>query len=142
MDREQLHQLVHRDPIAAWPDIVTLIDAGQSGLDSRELLEDLIYSDRLPDLIDQIEEQARRSKRFRLALLDSGPALGGRGGPEIERIFKLIDEAEAELATVVEFEYETEIRSPHALVHRARAILSGKQLIFKRRRHPNDRGGR
>ena len=92
-----------------------------------------MYSEELPELIDRIEEQARRSKRFRFALLSCGDELGGRGGPEMERIFKLMQDAEAELATVVEFEDERELRSLHSLGRTLRAMVGRKILIYKRK---------
>lgn len=134
MDAEQLHRLVHRDPLAAWPHVVALIETGHHADEQLRLLEDLVYSDQLAELIDGIEEQARRSKHFRLALLTCGDALGGRGGPEMDRIFKVIADAEAELATVIELDREREIRSPHAANASLRAALHGKILIYRRRR--------
>ncbi len=129
-----MHELVHRDPIAAWPHVIALIEADGAKADELDLLADLVYSHKLPELIDRIEEQARRSKPFRYALLDCGDELGGRGGPEMDRIFKLLREAEAELATVVEYEDERELRSLRSLGRTVRAMVGGKMLIFKRKR--------
>lgn len=76
--------------------VVALIEADGHWESQATLLEDLVYSEQLPRLIDSIEELAQQSERFRRALVSSRDALGGRGGPEVERIFKLIDDAEWE----------------------------------------------
>lgn len=104
---KELHDLVHRDPVAAWPEVVRVIERGRYDLDY-PLLEDVIYSDHLPELIDQIETAARKSKRFRRHPMDIGPGLGGKGGPGMERIFSLVGCAEAEFAVVVEFDHESD----------------------------------
>ncbi len=103
MKPDQVHELVHRDPVTAWPHVIALIERDGPKAHELGLLADLVYSHELPELIDRIEEEARRSKPFRYALLDCGDVLGGRGGPEMDRIFKLMQDAEDELATVVEF---------------------------------------
>jgi hypothetical protein len=141
MRQDDLHELVHKEPLAAWPHVVSLIEAGQESdeqtlLVSDEqtlLVEDLVYSNALPALIDQIEEQAGRSKRFRFALLNAAASLGGRGGPEMDRIWKLIDAAEAELATVIEFDDESELQSSRALRETMKAAPHNKMLIIRRR---------
>jgi hypothetical protein len=135
VDAQQAHDLVHRDALEAWPHVVALIESGRDDLMAGMLLEDVVYSDQLPALIDAIEMQAKRSVRFRRCLLTSGPALGGKGGPEMDRIFKLIDEAEAELATVVEFDEESELRSVWNTI---RPLLTRKIVIFKRRQRSGD----
>jgi len=130
---DQVHELVHRDPITAWPHVIALVEADGAKAHELGLLADLVYSEELPELIDRIEEQARRSKRFRFALLSCGDELGGRGGPEMERIFKLVQDAEAELATVVNYEDERELRSVRSLGRTLRAMIGRKILIYKRK---------
>ncbi len=51
----------------------------------------------------------------------------------MERIFKLVQDAEAELATVVKYEDERELRSLRSLGRTLRAMLGGKMLIYKRK---------
>lgn len=133
MDAAELHDLVHRDAAAAWPHVVELIETGAQTNDVLTLLEDVVYSDQLPELIDEIEAQARKSQKLRLALLTCGPALGGRGGPEMDRISKLIQSAEDELATVYWFNDESELRSLSSFRKSLPATLQGKHVIFKRR---------
>lgn len=132
MTPDELHELVHRDPVAAWPHVADLIDAGPDHAHLL-LLEDVIYSEQLPQLIEAIELRAAQSRRFREALLWCGDALGGKGGPEMERIFRIIEDAERELATVIEFDDESELHRP---VNVLRGMLPGKRVIFKRRQVP------
>lgn len=75
-------------------------------------------------------EHAARSQRFREALLWCGDALGGKGDPEMDRIFKLIADAEAELATVVEFDDEADLRRLRGVLPMVRG---GKMIIYRRR---------
>jgi hypothetical protein len=133
MRQDELHKLVHRDPLAAWPHVVESIEAGREGDKHYLLVEDLVYSNALPALIDQIEAQAGRSERFRLALLNAAASLGGRGGAEMDRIWRLIDAAEAELATVIEFDDESELQSLRALWETTKAAPHNKMVIFRRR---------
>lgn len=131
----ELHDLVLRDPVSAWPHVARVIEHGRH--DGRyPLLEDAIYSDQLPELIDEIEEAARRSSSFRRHLMDIGPFLGGKGGPEMERIFILVRNAEAEFAVVVEFDDESELKSLRRWASTIPAAIRGKTVIFKRRGRP------
>jgi len=139
MKPEAVHDLAHRDPIAAWPHVVDLIETDWRRAQELDLLTDLVYSEELPALIALIEQQAKRSKEFRRALLDSGPTFGGRGGPEMDRIFKLVGDAEEELATVVYFDDERELRSVRVFLRTLSASVRGKALICRRRRTPGDR---
>lgn len=131
----ELHDLVHRDPVSAWPHVVRAIEHGRYD-GTYPLLEDVIYSDQLPELIDKIEEAARRSSSFRRHLMDIGPGLGGKGGPEMERIFILVRNAEAEFAVVVEFDDESELKSLRRWPSTIPAAIRGKTVIFKRRGRP------
>jgi len=51
----------------------------------------------------------------------------------MERIFKLMQDAEAELATVVEFADERELRSVRSLGRTLRVMVGRKILIYKRK---------
>ncbi len=57
MKPDQVHELVHRDPVTAWPHVIALIERDGPKAHELGLLADLVYSEELPELIDRIEEQ-------------------------------------------------------------------------------------
>ena len=98
----RLHIKVHVDPVGAWDEVCEVLETSDDPIWALTLLEDVIYSHALPLLIDDIERRAHESRRFRAWLVSAGDALGGKGGPEMERIFKLQRQFESEFTQAIE----------------------------------------
>ncbi len=131
MDYEQIHQLAHNDPRAAWPHIVALIDRRAPwDVTTSELLSDIAFSDALPELVDDWEAALHRSPRFQKALLWAQYDLGGKGGPEMDRIHRLVELAEQRHAVIIDVEPGT--RPPRLSVRQWFAVNFGGKIIGHR----------
>lgn len=141
MEYEELHQLVHRDAKQAWPHALAFIERdGGSAEDRGQLISDIVYSAALPELMDNVERAFANSERFQQAILWSSPEFGGRGGPEMDRLWKLVDEAERRNAHV--YEVDSLERPPRFRIGAWWASMRGKSVIYRVRRRGPDSGPR
>ncbi len=130
VDYEQLHRLAHDDPRAAWLEIVALIERGAPWDQQSDLLGDVVFSDALPELIEDVEHAFHRSSRFQRALLTAHAGLGGKAGPEMDRIDSLVQLAERRHAVIVEFEPGK--RPPRLTVRQWFAVNIGGKILSHR----------
>ncbi|MCC6618001.1 MAG: hypothetical protein IT341_03055 [Chloroflexi bacterium] len=134
LEYEELHELVHRDAKLAWPHVLALIERNRGSADHQvQLIGDIVFSDALPDLIDDIERAFAESERFQRVIMWTSPEFGGRGGPEVDRLWKLVDEAERRHAYVREV--DSLEKPPRFGIAGWWAALTGKAVIYRLRSH-------
>jgi hypothetical protein len=132
VDYEALHEMVHRNAKEAWPQVLAFIErGGGSELEGSHFIGDIAFSDALPGLIDDIERAFARSARLQKAILWSSAELGGIAGPEIDRLWKLVEEAERRHAVVREFDFLD--KRPRFSFVEFWASLTGKAIIHRLR---------
>jgi hypothetical protein len=101
-EAERLEQAIHGGlALEAFPAVAAVIEREvERGkwYEPDTLMEDLFFSNELDQILPLIEAKARESRPFRRQLVYTMHSFGGKGGPAIDRLFKLADEFRAEFA--------------------------------------------
>lgn len=140
MEYEALHELVHHDAKQAWPHVLAFIERNGGSADQQsQLIGDVVFSEALPDLINDIEQAFAGSERFQKVIMWSSPEFGGRGGAEVERLWRLVDEAERRHAYVREV--DSLEKAPRFSFGAWWAAMTGKAIIYRVRSRPKGTSG-